>query len=76
MLPGARHVPLAQLLDRMAEIDPATPVVVTCASGYRSSIAASVLRAHGFDDVSDLLGGFGACRAAGLVGQQPAGTTG
>jgi glyoxylase-like metal-dependent hydrolase (beta-lactamase superfamily II)/rhodanese-related sulfurtransferase len=76
MLPGARHVPLAQLLDRMDELDPALPVVVTCASGYRSSIAASVLRAHGFEDVSDLLGGFGACRVAGMEVEQPTGTAG
>jgi rhodanese-related sulfurtransferase len=31
---------------------------VYCAGGYRSSIAASVLRANGFRDVSDVLGGF------------------
>jgi rhodanese-related sulfurtransferase len=64
-VPGGRHVPLAQLLDRMGELDPAAPTVVTCASGYRSSIAASVLRASGFADVSDLLGGLGAWKAAG-----------
>ncbi|MGH7750313.1 MAG: rhodanese-like domain-containing protein, partial [Candidatus Dormibacteria bacterium] len=29
-----------------------------CAGGYRSSIAASLLAAHGFTDVSDLLGGY------------------
>jgi rhodanese-related sulfurtransferase len=40
-------------------------VVVYCAGGYRSSIAASVLRAQGFDDVSDLLGGFDAWSQAG-----------
>jgi rhodanese-related sulfurtransferase len=33
---------------------------VYCAGGYRSSVAASLLRRHGFDDVSDILGGFGA----------------
>jgi rhodanese-related sulfurtransferase len=37
---------------------PGGPTVVYCASGYRSSIAASELAAAGFDDVSDLLGGF------------------
>jgi rhodanese-related sulfurtransferase len=31
---------------------------VYCAGGYRSSIAASVLRSVGFSDVSDVLGGF------------------
>ena len=37
-----------------------------CAGGYRSAVAASVLRAAGFDDVSDILGGYGAWSAAGL----------
>ena len=36
------------------------PTVVYCAGGYRSSIAAAALRAHGFTDVADLLGGYGA----------------
>jgi DMSO/TMAO reductase YedYZ molybdopterin-dependent catalytic subunit len=39
---------------------------VYCASGYRSQVAASVLAAAGFADVSDLLGGYAAWQAAGL----------
>ncbi|MFE9694233.1 rhodanese-like domain-containing protein, partial [Micromonospora sp. NPDC005806] len=35
-------------------------VVVHCAGGYRSSVAASLLRGAGRADVSDLLGGYGA----------------
>jgi hydroxyacylglutathione hydrolase len=49
------------LLDRLGELEPSVPTVVYCAGGYRSSIAASALRALGFDDVSDVLGGYGAC---------------
>jgi hydroxyacylglutathione hydrolase len=64
-IPGAVHIPLAQLLARRGELDPALPTVVFCAGGYRSSIAASALRAHGFEDVSDLLGGFPAWAASG-----------
>jgi rhodanese-related sulfurtransferase len=37
---------------------------VYCAGGYRSSVAASLLRKNGFADVSDILGGFGAWDAA------------
>jgi hydroxyacylglutathione hydrolase len=59
-VPGARHIPLPQVLGRLDELDPSVPTVVACASGYRSSIAASTLAAHGFRDVSDLLGGFDA----------------
>lgn len=57
-LDGAVHIPVGQLRRRLDELDARVPTVVYCAGGYRSSIAASVLRAHGFDDVSDVLGGF------------------
>jgi hydroxyacylglutathione hydrolase len=49
---------VGQLRKRLGELDAHKPTVVYCAGGYRSSIAASVLRAHGFNDVSDVLGGF------------------
>jgi hydroxyacylglutathione hydrolase len=60
---GAQHVSLPSLLTRIDELDPNAPTVVFCAGGYRSSIAASLLRSHGFRDVSDLVGGFTAWRA-------------
>ena len=59
-IPGARHLPLAELRDRMAQLDPKRPVVLYCAGGWRSSVGASVLRAAGFTDVSDVLGGYNA----------------
>ena len=58
-VPGARIVPLPQLLDRLDELDPTKPTVVYCAGGYRSSVAASTLRAHGFTAVADIIGGYG-----------------
>ncbi len=63
---GARHIALAALIYRMGELDATTPTVVYCASGYRSSIAASALRGNGFTTVADVLGGFEAWSAAGL----------
>ena len=66
VIPGARRIPLPQLLDRIGELDPARPTVVYCAGGYRSSIAASVLRNAGFGTVADVLGGFPAWVGAGL----------
>ncbi len=60
---GARHVSLPALLRSLDQLDPAAPTVVYCAGGYRSAIASSLLRAHGFADVSDLIGGFTAWRA-------------
>jgi hydroxyacylglutathione hydrolase len=60
---GAQHIELAGLTRRLAELDPSRPTVVFCAGGYRSSIAASTLRANGFVDVSDILGGYNAWAA-------------
>ncbi|MFJ9121364.1 rhodanese-like domain-containing protein, partial [Streptomyces sp. NPDC102394] len=54
------HIPLAELARRTEEIPAGRPVVVHCAGGHRSSIAASLLRHTGRTDVSDLLGGYGA----------------
>lgn len=64
MVSGAKHIPLPQITSRLAELDPASPVLVYCAGGWRSSVAASVLRANGFADVSDVLGGFNAWSAS------------
>lgn len=62
MLDGATNVPVAQLRKRIAELDATRPTVVYCAGGYRSSLAASVLRNLGFRDVSDVIGGIDAIR--------------
>ncbi len=54
---GSVHIPLSQVMGRMSELPKDRPLLVYCASGYRSSIAASLLRHHGFRDVSELAGG-------------------
>ena len=55
---GAVNIPVAALPGRLAELDPDRPTMVHCAGGYRSILASSYLEAHGFGDVSDLLGGY------------------
>ncbi len=55
---GARHISLPALLTSLDQLDPDAPTVVFCAGGYRSAIASSLLRARGFTDVSDLVGGY------------------
>ena len=59
-MPGAIHVPLTQLREAIPTLPLDRPIVVYCAAGYRSAIAASVLRAAGAGDVSELLGGYAA----------------
>ena len=56
----ARHVPLPHLPKRLAEVPKGQPVAVLCGSGYRSSIAASLLRANGFARVQNVMGGMAA----------------
>ena len=57
---GSLHIPLAELSRRADEIPAGRPLVVHCAGGHRSSVAAGLLRHLGRTDVSDLLGGYGA----------------
>jgi hydroxyacylglutathione hydrolase len=61
---GSVHIPIIQLRRQVGDLDPARPLVVYCAGGYRSSIAASLLRIHSLTDVSDLIGGYQAWAAA------------
>jgi hydroxyacylglutathione hydrolase len=59
-IPGAAAIPVGRLPARFEELDPSRPTVVYCAGGYRSSVAASLLRHRGFVDVSDVRGGYNA----------------
>ncbi len=61
------RIPLGQLQDRTAELDLSKLLVVHCKSGYRSSIATSILRRAGFRDIANLIGGFDAWQAVSHV---------
>jgi glyoxylase-like metal-dependent hydrolase (beta-lactamase superfamily II)/rhodanese-related sulfurtransferase len=62
---GAQLVPLDQLEERIGEVPKGKRIVVHCAGGYRSSVAASLLMKHGRTQIEDLIGGIGAWVAAG-----------
>jgi hydroxyacylglutathione hydrolase len=62
----AIHIPLEYLQQHLAEIPQHKPLLVHCAGGYRSMIAASLLRRLGFRQVADVEGGFQAMLAEGL----------
>jgi rhodanese-related sulfurtransferase len=57
---GALHVPLPSLPRRIGELPKDSPLAVICGSGYRSSIAGSLLRNAGFTRVQNVMGGMGA----------------
>lgn len=60
LIADAVHVPLAELARRHAEVPTDRAVVVHCAGGWRSSVAASLLRSLGHEGATDLVGGYGA----------------
>jgi hydroxyacylglutathione hydrolase len=66
-LPGAQHIPLGELRNRVDEVPRDRAVVVHCLGGTRSAIAASILQASGIEDVGNFPGGYKAWRAAGLA---------
>src|SRR6266508_986101 len=57
---GSVSIPLNHLTERSGELPKDRPLLVHCAGGYRSSIAASLLQAQGFDRVSEITGGIAA----------------
>jgi hydroxyacylglutathione hydrolase len=64
---GALHVHGGLLEDRLDEVPRnGRPLAVICGSGYRSTVAASVLKRAGFEDVRNVPGGMRAWRSAGL----------
>ena len=55
---GAVNIPLNQINQHLAEIPKDKPFILHCAGGYRSMIAASILKQRGWDEFKDVRGGF------------------
>lgn len=72
-LAGAILIPLKELLDRLGELDKERPVIVYCAIGGRSKVAAQLLAGQGFASVYNMAGGIKAWQGAQAVGPQSAG---
>lgn len=56
----AMNIPLATLSDNMVEFSKTDTNYIHCAGGYRSMIAASILKSRGFDNIVDIAGGMAA----------------
>jgi glyoxylase-like metal-dependent hydrolase (beta-lactamase superfamily II)/rhodanese-related sulfurtransferase len=63
---GSVNIPLNHLAERLKELPTDRPLLVYCAGGYRSSIAASLLQRAGFTRVSEIAGGIAAWETAHL----------
>jgi rhodanese-related sulfurtransferase len=75
VVPGSIHVPLSVLYWRVDPAsgyddprlsNPASWLILLCAHGYSSSVAAATMRDLGFDRATDIVGGFEAWASAGL----------
>lgn len=71
-IPGAKLIPLPDLLDHLNELDPEIPIIVHCAVGARSRVAAQLLAGRGYD-VLNLSGGIKAWQGHVAVGDNTAG---
>jgi rhodanese-related sulfurtransferase len=63
-LPGALHIPMAQVPSRLSELPADRPLVVMCHHGMRSLRIVQYLRGKGFDHAVNLDGGIEAWAAA------------
>jgi hydroxyacylglutathione hydrolase len=68
---GSVNIPLSHLAERAKELPKNRPLLVYCAGGYRSSIAASLLKQQGFTQVSEIAGGLAAWETAKLPVDTP-----
>jgi hydroxyacylglutathione hydrolase len=63
---GAQHITGAELPQRVDEVPQDSTVAVICGSGYRSSVASSLLAHRGHKKIANVLGGMSAWKRAGL----------
>lgn len=65
-VPGAEHIYVAHLAENIDRLDRSKPVATYCGSGYRASIAASILKGAGFEKVINIPGSWNVWTKAGL----------
>ena len=65
-IPNAHNTPLDFINEHMAEFPSKNPFYVHCAGGYRSMIAASILKSRGIHNLIDIKGGFAKIKETGI----------
>lgn len=63
---GAINVPLNEIHDHLSDFPKDNYFILHCAGGYRSMIAASILKQKGFDNFADVIGGFNEIKLTGI----------
>jgi hydroxyacylglutathione hydrolase len=70
-IPHAEHAFLGELQDKISELDRGRAYATYCASGFRASIAASILKKNGFENVRNVPGSWKAWIAADYETEKP-----
>ncbi|MBD2256602.1 MBL fold metallo-hydrolase [Pseudanabaena sp. FACHB-2040] len=70
-VPGAKHIFVAHLEEHLDQLDRNQTIAAYCGSGYRASIAASLLKKHGFEQVVNVPGSWIAWKNADLPIEKP-----
>ncbi len=63
---GAKSIPLDFINEDMAQFPKDAPFIIHCQGGYRSMIAASILKSRGYDNFIEVVGGYGAIAKTGV----------
>ncbi|MDF2435995.1 MAG: fold metallo-hydrolase [Bacteroidota bacterium] len=71
MIEGAQHICLSRLQKELHTLDQGKHYFIHCAGGYRSMMAASIMKQKGFDKVTNVLGGMGKIKETSLKLVQP-----
>lgn len=70
-VPNAKHIYLPHLEEHIHELDKERAIATYCGSGYRASIAASLLQKHGFEKVINIPGSWKAWKSSDLPVEKP-----
>lgn len=57
ILPGALHIPMGEIPERLGELDPQSKIVVICRTGNRSRKVSQYLSSHGFEYIANMTEG-------------------
>lgn len=72
MIETAQHICLSKLQSELDTLDKAKHYTIHCAGGYRSMMAASIMKQKGFNNITNVLGGMGKIKETGIKLVQPA----
>lgn len=74
LIEGAQHICLSRLQKELHTLDQSKNYFIHCAGGYRSMMAASIMKQQGFEHVTNIYGGMGKIKETGLKLVQPIST--